>query len=147
VANLNGLLGAGNYFAYAASYSHDYSKSVRSRFSAAVLDSRIRSCCQFETHLRCAVKSVTESIAPRRSNDLIQADSMFEAVGLEQGLCTCTLHWRNPAGNPHGAPIAIARTKLLLRHRQRSRWIQHDPRSQLLTVRPRKAQWGAPRSS
>ena len=28
MANLNGLLGAGNYFAYAASYSHDYSKNV-----------------------------------------------------------------------------------------------------------------------
>ena len=29
VSNLNGLLGAGNYFAQAASYSHDYSRNVR----------------------------------------------------------------------------------------------------------------------
>ena len=39
MANLNGLLGAGNYFAYAASYSHDYSKNVRSSVSATVLRS------------------------------------------------------------------------------------------------------------
>ena len=29
VSNLSGLLGAGNYFACAASYSHDYSRNVR----------------------------------------------------------------------------------------------------------------------
>ena len=40
MANLNGLLGAGSYFAYAASYSHDYSKSVRGCFIVPVLLSR-----------------------------------------------------------------------------------------------------------
>ena len=32
VSNLSGLLGAGNYFAFAASYSHDYSRNVRETF-------------------------------------------------------------------------------------------------------------------
>ena len=44
VANLNGLLGAGNYFAYASSYSHDYSKNVRANRPSSHVSKRELDC-------------------------------------------------------------------------------------------------------
>ncbi len=63
VANLNGLLGAGNYFAYAASYSHDYSKSVRSCPSVTVLHSRFAYAVNW-LHVIAALQGVSWKALP-----------------------------------------------------------------------------------